>query len=92
MPNINSAKKRLRQSLVRRARNRAVKATLKSHLKKVRSEIAAGNIEGANTAFKSAQIRLDRAAAKRVIHANAAARLKSRLSAAIVAAKQAKSA
>ena len=61
MPNINSAKKRLRQSLVRRARNRSVKATLKTHVKKVRSEIEAGNIEGANAALREAQVKLDRA-------------------------------
>lgn len=90
MPNIKSAKKRLRQSLVRRARNRSVKATLKSQMKKVRAEIAAGNIDEANAAFKTLQVKLDRAAAKNVIHANAAARVKSRLSAAIVAAKKAK--
>ncbi|MBL9124892.1 MAG: 30S ribosomal protein S20 [Planctomycetaceae bacterium] len=91
MPNIKSAKKRLRQSLIRRARNRSVKATLKSHVKKVRAEIAAGNIDEANAAFKTLQVKLDRAAAKNVIHANAAGRVKSRLSAAIVAAKKAKS-
>ncbi len=92
MPNISSAKKRLRQSLVRRTRNRAAKATLKTHIKKVRSEIEAGNIEGATTAFHTAQIRLDQAAGKRIIHKNAAARLKSRLSAAILAAKKKKKA
>ena len=90
MPKINSAKKRLRQSLVRRARNRSVKATLKTHVKKVRSEIEAGNIEGANAALREAQVKLDRAAAKNVIHDNAAARVKSRLSAAILAAKNKK--
>lgn len=92
MPNINSAKKRLRQSIVRRSRNRAAKATLKTHIKKVRSEIEAGNLDGAATAFRMAQIRLDQAAGKRVIHKNAAARLKSRLSAAILAAKNKKKA
>jgi small subunit ribosomal protein S20 len=88
MPNISSAKKRLRQSLVRRARNRAVKAKLRSHIKKVRSEIEAGNVEEATVAFRTAQIRLDQAAGKRVIHKNAAARVKSRLSAAILAVKK----
>lgn len=88
MPNIKSAKKRLRQSLVRRARNRAVKSTLRTHIKKVRSEIEAGNVDEASAAFRTAQKALDQAAAKRVIHRNAAARVKSRLSAAILAAKQ----
>lgn len=88
MPNIKSAKKRLRQSLVRRTRNRAVKANLRSLIKKVRAEIAAGNVEGATTAFRQTQIKLDQAASKRVIHANAAARVKSRLSSAILALKK----
>jgi small subunit ribosomal protein S20 len=90
MPNISSAKKRLRQSLVRRARNRSVKSALRSLIKKVRSDIAAGDLDGAATAFRATQIRLDQAAAKHVIHRNAAARLKARLSAAILAAKKKK--
>lgn len=92
MPNIKSAKKRLRQSLDRRARNRAAKASLKTHVRKVRAAIDAGNIEEATAAFRTAQIRLDQAAGKRIIHKNAAARVKSRLSAAILAAKQKKTA
>jgi small subunit ribosomal protein S20 len=87
MPNSVSAKKRLRQNLVRRARNRAAKSVLKSQVRKVRDAITAGNLEAAETEFRLAAKRLDRAAAKNVVHANLAARVKSRLSTAMKAAK-----
>lgn len=88
MPNSISAKKRLRQNLVRRARNRAQKSVLKSQVRKVREAIVAGNLEAGEAEFRLAAKRLDRAAAKGVVHANLAARVKSRLSAALKAAKQ----
>lgn len=88
MPNIASAKKRLRQSLVRRARNRATKSLLRTQIRKVREAVAAGNAADAETAFKECVRHLDRAAAHRVIHKNAAGRIKSRLSARTKALKQ----
>jgi small subunit ribosomal protein S20 len=88
MPNSTSAKKRLRQNLVRRARNRAAKSVLKSQVRKVREAIVAGNLEAGETEFRLAAKRLDRAAAKGVVHANLAARVKSRLSTALKDAKQ----
>jgi small subunit ribosomal protein S20 len=90
MPNSPSAKKRLRQSLVRRTRNRATKSVLKNQIRKVREALAAGNLEAAETEFRVTAKRLDQAAAKGVVHANLSARVKSRLSAAIKDAKQAK--
>jgi len=90
MPNSASAKKRLRQSLVRRGRNRAAKSELKTRVRKVREAIAAGNLEAAETEFRLTAKKLDQVAAKRVIHANLSSRVKSRLSAAIKTAKQAK--
>lgn len=88
MPNTKSAKKRLRQNLVRRTRNRATKSLLKTAVKKVRESIAEGDVSGGEQNFRLAAQKLDRAAARRVIHRNAAARVKSRLSAALKAAKQ----
>lgn len=88
MPNTKSAKKRLRQNLDRRTRNRATKATLKTLVKKVRAAIDEGNAPLAEEQFRVTTKRLDKAAAHRVIHRNAAARVKSRLSAAIKKAKQ----
>ena len=68
MPNLPSAKKRLRQSAKRQLRNQAAKTRIKTETKKA----LAGQT---NLAFSV----IDRAAAKGIIHKNAAARRKSRL-------------
>ena len=88
MPNIKSAKKRLRQNIVRRARNRATKSSLRSQIKKLTAAIEAKDVATSETLFIATQKKLDQAAAKRVIHRNAAARVKSRFSAKIKAIKQ----
>ena len=87
MPNSPSAKKRLRQSIDRRARNRVVRSTVRSQIKKLRGLIAAGDVAGSETEFRVTVKALDQAAAKNILHANSAARLKSRLSARIKAVK-----
>ena len=87
MPNTKSAKKRLKQSLVRRQRNRGVKSALKTEVRKVRAAIAAGDVEQGAIELRVASKKLDQAASKHVLHRNAAARVKSRLSAALKAAK-----
>ena len=87
MPNTSSAKKRLRQNVVRRERNRAVKSAVKTQIKKVLSAIDDGNIELAETEYRTAAKQIDRAGAHRVIHKNAAARKKSKLQKVIKAAK-----
>ncbi|HEV2970295.1 MAG TPA: 30S ribosomal protein S20 [Pirellulales bacterium] len=87
MPNIAGAKKRLRQSLVRRARNRATKSELKTRIRKVLELATAGDIEKSETEFRLTTKKLDQAAAARVIHANRASRVKSRISARLKAAK-----
>ena len=51
MPNSPSAKKRLRQSVDRRARNRVVRTTIRNHIKKVRTAIAAGDTYQVNYTF-----------------------------------------
>ncbi len=83
MPNTPSAKKRMRQDAVRRSRNRSTKAALRNQLKKTRAAIVAKNVDDAEKEFKSLSIKLDKAARAKVIHANAAARTKSRVSHAI---------
>ncbi len=83
MPNSASAKKRLRQSLDRRARNRTVRSTLRTQIKKVRTAIAGGDAAATETEFRTTVKKLDQAAAKYILHKNSAARLKSRLSKAI---------
>lgn len=89
MPNSPSAKKRLRQSLERRDRNRAIKSAIRTQVKKVRLAVRDGNLVAAESEFRLAAKRLDRAGAAGVIHRNAASRYKSRLSAMIKRAKQA---
>jgi len=92
MPNTKSAKKRLRQNLKRRARNRMVKRALRTQCRKVREAVKAGDVQRAEAEFRLAARKLDRAGARRIIHPNAAARLKSRLSARIKALKQSQTA
>ncbi|MDB2526063.1 MAG: 30S ribosomal protein S20 [Mariniblastus sp.] len=87
MPNTASASKRLRQTKVRQARNKATKTAMKSQVKKVLSLASEGNVEQAEVEFKLAAKRLDRAGAKGIIHKNAAGRQKSRLQRAIKKAK-----
>ena len=87
MPNSAGAKKRLRQSQVRRGRNRSAKSSLRTQIRKVRAAVAEGNAEKASAEYQITVKKLDKAAAGNVIHANAAARTKSRLSKAIKAIK-----
>ena len=81
MPNIQSARKRLKQSIVRNTRNRAAKSSIRTEYKKVLAAVSAGDVEKAETELRSAAKLVDKTAAKNIIHRNAAARLKSRLSA-----------
>ncbi len=89
MPNTKGAKKRLRQSIVRRDRNKAQKTRLRHSLRKFREAVAAKKMDEATVLSRSTAILLDKAAAKGVIHANKAARLKSRMCHLIVSTKQA---
>jgi small subunit ribosomal protein S20 len=66
----------MRQGSVRRQRNRAQRSVLRSAVKQVR---AAGSGKDAQAAYHEAERMLDRAAQRRLIHPNKAARDKSRL-------------
>ena len=74
-----SAAKAHKQSLKRRLRNRMVRSATKTIVKTAAAAIAAGDPEAARLAVRAALSKLDRAAKKGVVHANAAARRKSRL-------------
>jgi small subunit ribosomal protein S20 len=89
MPQTKSAAKRLRQSIVRQERNRSTRRAIRSQIRKVRDAIVAGDVALAQTEFRAAVVKLDRAAAGKVIHRNSAARTKSRLAAAIKKVKPA---
>jgi small subunit ribosomal protein S20 len=77
--NIKSKIKRIGTNEKSRLRNVAVKSQLKTHVRKVREAIAAGDKDAAQTALQAASIKLDKAASKGVIHENQAANRKSAL-------------
>jgi small subunit ribosomal protein S20 len=69
----------MRQSLKRRARNRASLSRLKTQVKKLRSVIASGDQDEARKVLAETVGAIDKAAKQGVVHDNAAARYKSRL-------------
>jgi len=83
MPNTPSAKKRLKQNVERRARNRSAKTAIRNLTRTVRESIEAKDVAKSEEAFGKLVSKLDRASSAKVIHANAAARTKSRLTKAI---------
>ena len=89
MPNSASAKKRLRQNVVRRARNRPLKSSVRTQMKKVIAAAEAGDVAKAEEEFKIAAKKLDQAGSKGVFHKNSTARKKSRLQRIIMKAKSA---
>jgi small subunit ribosomal protein S20 len=81
MPHLKSAKKRLRQNLKRRDHNRATKKALKKQLKVVFETGAdqKATVDQLKKDATAAVKKLDKAAAKGVIHRNNAARKKSQI-------------
>lgn len=77
MPNIKSAKKRVRVSEEKALRNRMFKSAYKTTVKKYQAAVTAGDKEAAATLYKDAVKKVDQAVAKGIIHKNAAARKKS---------------
>ena len=82
MPHTRSAKKHVRKTEKRRLHNRAVKKTIKKQLKSF-AEATEGSVEQLRKEYQLAAKKLDKAAAKRVIHPNLAARKKSQLARAL---------
>ena len=76
MPNIKSAKKRVRLSRTANARNRAVRSRLRTAVKRVES---AQNATDGAVEYRKVQVLLDRAATNGLLHANTVARMKSNL-------------
>jgi small subunit ribosomal protein S20 len=88
MPHTKSAKKNLRKSEKRRIRNKAAKRTIKTHLKRF-EEALSGPIESLQNEYNLAAKKLDKAAARRIIHPNQAARKKSQMAVALYKKKTA---
>lgn len=79
MPNIASAKKRLRQTRKRTAVNRSRISRVRTYVRKVETAIDSGDKEAAVKAFSEAEPVLIRGAQKGVLHRNTAQRKVSRL-------------
>ena len=79
MPQTKSAKKEMRASRKRQQGNKSVRSRCKSRVTKAEKLIFSGELESGREAVTEAISSLDRAAEKGVIHANNAARRKSRL-------------
>ena len=79
MPNTKQAEKRMRVTAKRTARNRRVKSTVKTAVRKYSDTLAQGNLDVAGDTLTQGVRTLDKAVSKGVLHKNAAARKKSRL-------------
>lgn len=78
LPNIKSAKKRVKVTEAKTIKNRMFKTMYKTTLKKFEAAVADGDKAAAEAAYRNAVSVLDKASCKGIIHANAAARKKSR--------------
>ncbi len=85
MANTASARKRIRQTAKRTARNHARKSRMRTFIKKVEVACASGDKTAAQEALRAAQPEMHRAATKGVIHKNTVSRKLSRLTARIKA-------
>lgn len=85
MANTASAKKRAKQSEVRRERNFSQKSTMRTAIKKTLKAVQNNDKTTAHASCKMVSALADRAAKKHLIHANKAARIKSRLNAKVKA-------
>lgn len=81
MANTKQAKKRVRQAEKSRQQNASMRSMLRTYIKKVVAAIGKGNQKDAQAALQAATPIIDRMASKGIIHANKAARHKSRLTA-----------
>ena len=86
MPNIKSAKKRVKVNKVKTDNNKATKTNLKTILKKADAAVLTGAADK-ESAITLAIKKVDQASAKGLIHKNAAARKKSQLALKLNAAK-----
>jgi small subunit ribosomal protein S20 len=84
MANHKSAEKRIRQNEKRRAINRANRGRMRTEMKKLRSALALGDLPTAQELLPGVVSIIDKSIQKGVLHRNAAARYKSRLTTALI--------
>lgn len=80
MPNIKSAKKRMRSNAKKADVNGIIRNSMRTAVKKFEKEVKDGNKEAASNNLNIAIQRVDKAMSSGIIHKNKAARMKSRLS------------
>lgn len=80
MPNIKSAKKRVRVTKTKTLRNQMLKSELKTVIKKFDASLSQGK-EAASEAYTLVTKKIDQAVAKGILHKNTAARKKSKITA-----------
>lgn len=79
MPNIKSAKKRVRVTERKTLRNRMIKSAVRTDIKKLETAISAGDATTASDQFRKTVASIDRATSKGIFHKKTADRKKSRL-------------
>ncbi len=79
MPNIKSAKKRMRSNAKKADVNGIIRNSMRTAVKKFEKEVKDGNKEAASNNLNIAIQRVDKAMSSGIIHKNKAARMKSRL-------------
>ena len=83
MPNIRSAKKRVRSNAKKRDVNTLVRSSMRTAIKNVEKTVVSGNKDEAANKLNIALQRIDKACTSGLVHKNKAARLKSRLTKAV---------
>lgn len=79
MPNIKSAKKRLRQNEKARERNRGSRSAMRTSIKKVHVALEEGKVDGLDALLIDATKQIAKNGKRNTIHPRTAARLQSRL-------------
>ena len=83
MPNIKSAKKRVLVTEIKTLQNKMKRSEMKTAIKKFEAAVTAGDKEAATVLFSAVARKLDRAAARGLIHKNCAAHKKSQFAKAL---------
>lgn len=77
MPNIKSAKKRVKVAEAKTLQNKMIKSELRTTIKKYNVALASGDKEAASAAYREAVKKVDQAVSHGILHKNAAAHKKS---------------
>lgn len=87
MPIIKSAKKRMKQNIVRAERNKSTRSQAKTYMKKVLTAVKEGKKEEAQKGLSMAYAMIDTATKKNILHPNTASRRKSLLARSVAGMK-----